>query len=95
MYEKQGEFLEEWAKHERRPHMRGKWSISWDGTFLSEVNHNIVVKLNTSCVQNVVTTERGGLGRAHPGTDAEDSFFPGTGHTHPHLDEIHDIYIYI
>ena len=55
----------------------------------SEVNHNLVVKLNTSCVQNVVATERGGLGRARPGTDAEDSFFPGAGHTYPHLDEIH------
>ncbi len=91
MYEKQGEFLDEWAKHERRPHLRGKWSIFWYGTFLSEVNHNLVVKLYTSCVQNVVTTERGGLGRARPGTDAEDSFFPGTGHTYPHLDEIHDV----
>jgi hypothetical protein len=47
-------------------------------------------QLNTSCVKNVVTTERGGLGRARPGTDAEDCFFPGTGHTYPHLDEIHD-----
>ncbi len=59
IYEKQGEFFAEWAKHERRPHLRGKWSISWDGTFLSKVNHNLVVKLNTSCVQNVDTTERG------------------------------------
>ena len=90
MYEKQGEFRGEWAKHARRPHLRGKWSISWDGTLLSEVNHNLVVKLNTSCVQNVVATERGGLGRARPGTEAEDSFFPGAGHTYPHLDEIHD-----
>ena len=64
-------------------------SISWDGTLCSEVNNNLVVKLNTSCVQNVVATERGGLGRARPGTDAEDSFFSGTGHTYPHLDEIH------
>ena len=64
--------------------------FSWDGTFLLEVNHNLVVKLNTSCVQNVVATERGGLGRARPGTDAEDSFFPGAGHTYPHLDEIHE-----
>ena len=63
----------------------------WDGTFPSEVNHNLVVKLNTSCVQNVVTTERGGLGRARPGTDSEDSFFPGTGHTYPHLDETVEI----
>jgi hypothetical protein len=61
----------------------------WDGTLCSELNHNLVVKLNTSCVQNVVATERGGLGRARPGTDAEDSFFPGAGHTYPHLDEIH------
>jgi hypothetical protein len=30
---------------------------------LSKVNHRIVVKLNTYCVQNVVTTWRGGLGR--------------------------------
>jgi hypothetical protein len=73
------------------PHLRGKWSISWDGTFLSEVNHNLVVKLNTGCVQNVVTTERGGLGRARLGTDTEGSFFLGSGHTYPHLDEIHDI----
>ena len=43
--------------------------------FRSEVNHNLVVKLNTSCVQNVVAIERGRLGRARPGTDAEDSFF--------------------
>jgi hypothetical protein len=64
--------------------------------FRSEVNHNLVVKLNTSCVQNVVATERGGLGRARPGTDAEDSFFSGAGHTYPHLDEIHDfIFIFI
>ena len=89
MYEKQGEFLDEWAKHAQRPHLRGKWSISWEGTFLSGVSHNLVVKLNTSCVQNVVATERGGLGRARPGTEAEDSFFPGAGHTYPHLDEIH------
>jgi hypothetical protein len=66
-----------------------KWSISWDGTFCSEVNHKIVVKLNTGCVQNVVTTWRGVLGRPRLGTDAEDSFFPGTGDTYPHLDEIH------
>ncbi len=57
--------------------------------FLSEVNHNLVVKLNTDCVQNVVTTERGGLGRARPGTDAEEYFFPGAGHTYTPLDEIH------
>jgi hypothetical protein len=67
-----------------------KWSISWDWTFCSEVNHKIVVRLNKGCVQNVVTTRRCGLGRPRLGTDAEDSFFPGTGHTYPHLDEIHD-----
>jgi hypothetical protein len=27
-----------------------KWSISWDGTFLSNVNNKIVVKLNTGYV---------------------------------------------
>ncbi len=43
--------------------------------FPSEINHNLVVKLNTSCVQNVVTTERSGLGQARLGTDVED-FFP-------------------
>ncbi len=47
-----------------------------------------MVKLNTGCVQNVVTTERGELGRARLRTDAEDSFFPGTGDTYPHLDVI-------
>ncbi len=52
-----------------------KRSISWDRTFLSEVYHKTVVKLNTGCVQNVVTTERGGLGRPSLGTDAEDLFF--------------------
>jgi hypothetical protein len=62
--------------------------LGWD--FPSEVNHNLVVKLNTGCVQNVVTTWRCRLGLALLGTDAEDSFFPGTGHTYPHLDEIHD-----
>jgi hypothetical protein len=51
------------------------WSISWAGTFLSEVNNKLVVKLNTGCVQIVVTTERGGLGRPSLGTDAEDLFF--------------------
>jgi hypothetical protein len=71
-----------------------KWSISWDGTFCSEVNHKIVVKLNTGCVQNVVTTWRGGLGRPRFGTEAEDSFFPGTGDTYPHLDEIHDLLLH-
>ena len=91
MYEKQGEFRGEWAKHALRPNLRGKWSISGTGLLLLEVNHNLVVKLNTSCVQNVVATERGGLGRARPGTDAEDSFFPGAGHTYPHLDEIHGL----
>ncbi len=75
IYEKQGEFSDEWAKHEQRPHLCGKWLISWDGTFLSEVNHNLVVKLNTGCVQNVVTTERCGLGRARLGIYAEDFFF--------------------
>ena len=49
-----------------------KWSISWDGTFCSEVK--IVVKLNTGCVQNVVTTWHDGLGRPLLGTDAEDHF---------------------
>jgi hypothetical protein len=52
-----------------------KWSISWVGTFLSEVNHKIVVKLNTGCVQNVVTAWRGWLGQPHLGTDAEDFIF--------------------
>jgi hypothetical protein len=52
-----------------------KWSISWDETFCSEVNHKIVVKLNTGCVQNVVTTRGGGLGRPRLGTDAEDFVF--------------------
>ncbi len=56
-----------------------KWSIYWDGTFCSEVIYKIVVKLNTGCVQNVVTTWRGRLGRPRLGTDTEDSFFPGTG----------------
>jgi hypothetical protein len=68
-----------------------KWSISWDRTFCSEVNHEIVVKLNTGCVPNVVTTWRGGLGQPRLGTDAEDSFFPGTVDTYPHLDEIHGL----
>ncbi len=64
------------------------------GRFCSEVNHKIVVKLNTGCVQNVVTTWRGGLGRPRLGTDAEDSFFPGTGDAYPHLDEIHNNYFH-
>ncbi len=68
-----------------------KWSISWDGTFRSGVNHKIVVKLNTGCVQNVVTTWRGGLDRPRLGTDAEDFCFPGTGHAYPHLNEIHEL----
>ncbi len=89
MYEKRGEFLDEWAKHERRPYLRGKVVDFLGRTFCSEVNHKIVVKLNTGCVQNVVTTWRVGLGRPRLGTDAEDSFFPGTGDTYPHLDEIH------
>jgi hypothetical protein len=38
-----------------------KFSISWDGTFCSKVNHKIVVKLNTGCVQNVVTGPALGL----------------------------------
>jgi hypothetical protein len=67
-----------------------KWSISGEGTFLSKVNDKIVVKLNTGCVQNVVTTWRSGLGRPRLGTDAED-FVSGTGHTYPHLDEVHDL----
>ncbi len=89
IYEKQDEVLDEWAKHERRPHLRGNWSISWDGTFLSEENHNLVVKLNTGCVQNVMTTKRCGLGRAHLGNDSEDFFFLEPGDTYPHLDEVH------
>ncbi len=60
-----------------------KWLISWEGTFLSKVNHKIVVKLNTGCVQNVVTTWRCELGRPRLGTDAEDDF-PGTSYTYPH-----------
>ncbi len=36
------------------------------------LNHKIVVKLNTGCVQNVVTTWRSGLGRPRLGTDAEE-----------------------
>ncbi len=51
--------------------------------FPFEVNHKIVVKLNTGCVQNVDTAWRGRLGRPHLGTDTED-FFPGTSHTYPH-----------
>ncbi len=50
------------------------WLISWDGTFCSEVNYKIVVKLNTGCVQNVVTTWCGGLGWPRLGTDTEDFF---------------------
>ncbi len=60
-----------------------KWSISWDGTFRPEVNHKIVVKLNTGCVQNVVTTWRGGLGRPHLGTDAGFFFFRNRSHLLP------------
>ena len=41
------------------------------------------------CVLNVGPAGCGGLGRARLGTDAEDSFFPGTGDTHPHLNETH------
>jgi hypothetical protein len=51
-----------------------KWLISWEGTFLSKVNHKIVGRLNTGCVQNVVTTWLGGLGWPRLGTDAEDFF---------------------
>jgi hypothetical protein len=40
-----------------------QWSITWDGTFRPEVNHNLEVKPNTGCVQNVVTTECCGLGQ--------------------------------
>jgi hypothetical protein len=76
MYEKQGEFLDEWAKHKCTCLAKG--SISWDGTFLPKVNHKIVVKLNTGCVQNVVTTWRYRL-------------ISGTCHTYPHLDEVHGV----
>jgi hypothetical protein len=47
-------------------------------------------QLGTGYVQNVVTTWRGWLGWPRLGTDAE-VFFPGTGHTYPHLDEVHDM----
>ncbi len=75
---------------ETRPYLRGKMVDFLGRDFPFEVNHKIVVKLNTGCVQNVVTTWRDGLGRPRLGTDAED-FFPGTGHrdTYPHLDEVH------
>ncbi len=58
-----------------------KSSISWDGTFCPEANHKIEVKLNTGCVQNVVTTWRGGLGRPSLGTDAEDFFSRNRSHS--------------
>ncbi len=97
LYENQGEFSDEWAKMETVTSYVhtcvAKWSISWEGTFLSflsKVNHKIVAKLNTDCVQNVVTTWYCWLGRPRLGTDSED-FFPGTGHTYPHLDEVHDL----
>jgi hypothetical protein len=64
-------------------------SISWDGTFFSEANHKILVKLNKSCVQNVMTTWCGGLGRPSLGTDAEDFFFQEPVTLTPHLDEVH------
>jgi hypothetical protein len=48
------------------------WSISWDETFLLEVNHKKVVKLNS--IQNVVTTWRCWLGLPRLGTDTEDFF---------------------
>jgi hypothetical protein len=98
LYENQKEFLDELAKLEAVTSdvhtCVAKWSISWEGTFLSKVNHKIVVKLNTGCVQNVVTAWRCRLGRPLLGTDAED-FFQGTCHTYPHLNEVHVVYIYV
>jgi hypothetical protein len=58
-----------------------KWSISWDGTFCSEVNHKIAFKLNTGCA-------RGEAGWAAPalGLKQRILFFLEPV---PHLDEIH------
>jgi hypothetical protein len=66
-----------------------KWFISWDRTFRLKVNHTIVVKLNTGCVRNVVSTLSCGLGWPCLGTDTG-FLFPGTYHTYPHLDENHN-----
>ncbi len=52
-----------------------KWLISWGRTSFVKVNHKIVVKLNTGCVQNVVTTLNCGLCWPCLGTDTEDFFF--------------------
>jgi hypothetical protein len=41
----------------------------------SPFGSKLVVKLNTGCVQNVVTTECCSLGRPRLGTDVEDLFF--------------------
>ncbi len=86
--------MDEWVNHEQRPYLLGKMVDFLGLDFPFEANHKIVLKLNTGCVQNVVTTWRCGLGLPHLGTDAEDSFFLGTGDTYPgypHLDEIHGI----
>jgi hypothetical protein len=85
MYEKQGELLDEWAKHERRPYLRGKVVDFLVSVVKSQLSGQTKHRLCTKCSDHYI----GGLGRPRLWTDAEDSFFPGTGHTYPHLDEIH------
>jgi hypothetical protein len=55
MYEKLGEFFMNGQNTSDVHTCVAKWSMFWDGTLLSKVCYKIVVKLNTDCVQNVVT----------------------------------------
>ncbi len=59
--------------HERCPYLHGKL-VDFLGRDFPFESHKIVDKLNKGCVQNVVTTRRGRLGRPLLGTDAEDFF---------------------
>jgi hypothetical protein len=88
VYEKRWEFSDEWEKHERCPYLRSKW-VDFLGRDLNFESKSQLSRRTKHRLCKTVVTWRGGLGRPRLGTDAED-FFPGAGHTYPHLDEVHD-----
>ncbi len=86
VYEKQGEVLDEWTKHERRPYLRGKVVdfLGRDFRFWgkSQLSGQTKHRLCTKCSDHVAR-------RAGPAQPETEDFFSGTGHTYPHMNEIH------
>ncbi len=94
IYEKRGECLDKWAKYEQRPYLRGKMVDFLGRDFplgsKSQNSGQTKHRLFTKCSDH--SARRAWLA---PPWDWRRGLFSGTSHTYPHLDEVHDLHVYV